>query len=103
MLQEKKRYMKKQNLKLYLRHMEEMEEERLEYQNFQNSNDDLSMVKNVRIYKQLKSEVYNWHQVLSFVSDFAFIASILIAVYVLISMVLVGYPFFVAMSLTLDG
>jgi hypothetical protein len=53
--------MKKQNLKLYLRHLEEMEEERLEYQNFQNSNHDLSMVKNVRIYKQLKSEVYNWH------------------------------------------
>jgi hypothetical protein len=41
--------------------------------------------------------------VLSFVSDFAFIASILVAIYVLISMVLVGYPFFVAMSLTLDG
>lgn len=61
------------------------------------------MVKNVRIYKQLKSEVYNWHQVLRFVSDFAFIASLLIAVYVLIAMVLVGYPFFVAMSLTLDG
>jgi hypothetical protein len=61
------------------------------------------MVKNVRIYKQLKSEVYSRHQVLKFLSDFIFIASLLTASFVIISMALVGFPFIVAMCLTLDG
>jgi small-conductance mechanosensitive channel len=40
---------------------------------------------------------------LKFLSDFTFIASLLTAVFVIIAMAMVGFPFIVAMCLTLNG
>ena len=61
------------------------------------------MVKSVRIFKQLKSELYNWHQVLNIMSDFTFIIALIIATFDIIAMAIQGYPFVMALCVSLQG
>lgn len=55
------------------------------------------------MYKQLKSEVYNWHQILCILSDLFFFLALLITAFEILSAAIKGHPFFLALCLTYQG
>jgi hypothetical protein len=60
MLKEQKQKFKAQNYKKHLERLELAEEERQDKQLFITSNQNLDMVKQVRLFKQVKNEMFNW-------------------------------------------
>lgn len=103
LLQQQKQLMREQNLRLYLEHMDMIEQQRMEQQNFQNCNQDLHIVKSVRMYKQIKSEVYNWHQIVRIVSDLVFLLALLIAAFEALALAVKGHPFLLGLCVTYQG
>ena len=60
-------------------------------------------MKSVRIYKQLKNDLYNWGQVLAIVRDFLLACSIILFIFVLISLMIGGFPIVISICVTYRG
>lgn len=59
-LQQQKRRFKEMNYKAHLERLERAEEERQDKQVFQDCNSNLDMVRQVRLYKQVKNDLFSW-------------------------------------------
>ena len=92
-LQETKREMKQQNYKVYLERLNKAEAERQDKQIFQNCNSNLLVVRQVRLYKQVKNDLFNWGQLLTIVSNFIVLCSCIFLAFIVSSMALRSYPF----------
>ena len=79
--------------------MDKEEEERQDKQIFQNCNSNLLMVRQVRLYKQVKNDLFNWGQLLTIVSNFILMCSFILLGFIILSMALNAYPFIMTTSI----
>jgi len=60
LLREQKRKLKEANYKMYLSRLEKAQEQRLDTQLFHKTYENTSYVSQVRLYKQVKNDLFNW-------------------------------------------
>jgi hypothetical protein len=102
MLQQRKKELKEQNMRLHLERLDRAEEERQDKQIFQTCNSNLLMVRQVRLYKQVKNDLFNWGQLLTIVSNFVLVCSFIFLAFVILSMATDNYPFIMTISVNKD-
>lgn len=89
-------------MRLHLERLDKAEEERQDKQIFQNCNQDLLMVRQVRLYKQVKNDLFNWGQLLTIVSNFIMVCSFILLAFIILSMSTDNYPFIMTPSVNVD-
>jgi len=93
LLQAQKKLLKERNYQAYLQRLEKQEEERLEKNVFHNCYKNSEYVKQVRMYKEVKNDLFNWGQLLNIISNFIMVIAFIIFVFIILSMALNSYPF----------
>ena len=96
LLREQKRKLKEANYQMYLSRLEKAEQHRLDTQLFHKTYENSAYVSQVRLYKQVKNDLFNWGQLLTIVSDFIMVISFITLGFILISMALNSYPFIIS-------
>lgn len=84
---------------MYLQRLEKAEEQRLDQQVFHKTYENTSYVSQVRLYKQVKNDLFNWGQLLSIVSDFILVISFILLGFIVLSMALNSYPFILSTAI----
>ena len=93
LVQQQKKQLKENNYKIYLQRLEKAEQQKLDQQIFHKTYENTSYVSQVRLYKQVKNDLFNWGQLLSIVSDFILVISFILLGFIVLSMFLNSYPF----------
>lgn len=84
---------------MYLQRLEKAEQQSLDQQIFHKTYENTSYVSQVRLYKQVKNDLFSWGQLLTIVSDFILVISFILVGFIVLSMALNSYPFILSTSI----
>ena len=99
-LAKKKREVKDQSMRLQLERMNKAELERGEKQTFQAAHSNLLVVTQVRLYKQVKNDLFNWSQLLNIVSSIMITGTSVFLIFIILSIATLNYPFVMSIAVS---
>jgi len=99
-LAKKKREVKDQSMRLQLERMNKAELERGEKQTFQAAHSNLLVVTQVRLYKQVKNDLFNWSQLLNIVSSIMITGTSVFLIFIILSIGTLNYPFVMSIAVS---
>lgn len=99
-LAQKKREVKEQSMRLQLERMNKAELDRGEKQTFQAAHSHLLLVTQVRLYKQVKNDLFNWSQLINIISSVIITGTSVFLIFIILSISTQNYPFVMTIAVS---
>ena len=99
-LAQKKREVKEQSMRLQLERMNKAELDRGEKQTFQAAHSHLLLITQVRLYKQVKNDLFNWSQLINIISSVIITGTSVFLIFIILSISTQNYPFVMTIAVS---
>jgi len=80
--------------------MNKAELDRGEKQTFQAAHSHLLLVSQVRLYKQVKNDLFNWSQLLNIISSIIIAGTSVFLIFIILSIATLNYPFMMSIAVS---